>query len=111
MLPFSCGLAIHVHSSFAIIFPRGKYVIAWMLQTRSMEPSLIYMVSFPFVTLNKLVSVKTKLCRRCLTSHLNRIYNCHAQKCYCLLIIHPQISKWVTAKILLVSPASILVGE
>ena len=25
--------------------------------------------------------------------------------------IHPQKSKWVTAKIILVSPASILVGE
>ena len=36
------------------------YVIAWMLQTRSMSPSLIYKVSFPFVKLYKLVSVKTK---------------------------------------------------
>ena len=55
----------------------------------------------------KLVSVKTKQCRRCLTSHLNRIYNGHVQN----VNIHPQKSKWVTAKIILVSPASILVGE
>ena len=33
---------------------------------------------FPFVNLYKLVSVKTKQCRRCL------IYNDHAQKCRCL---------------------------
>ena len=62
------------------------YVIAWMLQTRSMSPSLIYKVSFPFVKLyiHVLVPVKTKQCRRCLTSHLNIIYNGHAQKCRCL---------------------------
>ena len=39
---------------------------------------------FPFVKLYRLVSVKTKQCRRRLTSHLNRIYNGHAQKYRCL---------------------------
>ena len=34
------------------------YVIAWMLQTHSMAPSLIYTVSFPFIKLYKKVSVK-----------------------------------------------------
>ena len=31
--------------------PYNTYVIAWMLQTRSIEPSLIYKVSFPFLML------------------------------------------------------------
>ena len=46
-----------------------------------MTPSFIYKVSFSLRKLYKLVSVKTKQCSRCLTSHLNRIYNGHAQKC------------------------------
>ena len=60
----------------------------------------------------KLVSVKTKQCRRCLTSHLNRIYNGHVQKCRCLCKHSlTKIEVGLTAKIILVSPASILVGE
>ena len=30
------------------------------------------------------IIIKTKQCRRCLTSHLDRTYNDHAQKCRCL---------------------------
>ena len=41
---------------------------------------------FPFVKLNKWVSVQTKQCRRCLTSHLNR-NNGHAPICCCFVII------------------------
>ena len=59
------------------------YVIAWMLQTRCMAPSLIYKVSY-FFRKNIQMGVKTKQCRRCLTSHLNRIYNGLALKCRCL---------------------------
>ena len=68
--------------SWKIVFSGvTTYVIAWMLKTRSMMPSLIYKVSFSFVKLYKLVSVKTKEWRRCLASHLDKIYNGHAQKC------------------------------
>ena len=75
-----------------------------MLQTRSMAPYLIYKVSF-FLLVS--VCQNYKQCRRCLTSHLNRVYNDHAQKCRCLYNHSPTN----TAKIILVSPASILVGE
>ena len=60
------------------------YVIAWMLQTRSVAPFLIHKVSFSLRKICKLVPAKTKQYRRCLTSHLNRIYNGHALKCRCL---------------------------
>ena len=62
----------------------ATYVIAWMLQTHSMAPSLIYTVSFSLCKIIQEVSVKTYQSRRCLTSHLDRTYNDHAQKCRCL---------------------------
>ena len=37
--------------------------------------------SIPYNTAYAVTSVKAKQCRRCQTSHLNRIYNSHAQKC------------------------------
>ena len=58
---------------------------------------------------NKRVYVKTKQCRRCLTSHLNRILNGHAQKYRCIFNHSP--TNIEAAKIILVSPASILVDE
>ena len=82
-----------------------------MLQTRSMTPSLIYKVKFSPRIIIQISVCQTKQCTRCLRSHLNRIYNGNPQKCRGFIIIHPQISKRVIAKIILVSPASILVGE
>ena len=60
------------------------YRIAWMLQTRSMAPTLTYNVSFSLRKIMQISICQTKQCRRCLTSHLNRIYNSHAQKFQCL---------------------------
>ena len=74
-----------------------------MLQTCSMMPSLIYKVSF---SLRKIIQISV-----CLTSHLNRIYIDHTQKRRCLYNHSPTNMKWVTAKIILVSPALIFVGE
>ena len=34
-------------------------------------------------------AAKTNLCRRCLTAHLDRVYNDHAQKCRCLCNYSP----------------------
>ena len=57
------------------------------------------------------MSVKIKQCRRCLTSHLNRIYNGHNQKC-CRLYNHsPTNIEAGDCNFMLVSPVSILVGE
>ena len=36
------------------------------------------------------MTVKTKQCRRCLTPHLDRIYNGYAQKCLTFAIIQPK---------------------
>ena len=49
------GFNCHFHKVLTLKELRGPragittYVIAWMLQTRSLAPSLIYTVSFPFV--------------------------------------------------------------
>ena len=42
------------------------------------------------------MSVRTKQCRRCLASRLNRIYNGNVQKCHCLCNHSPTKSKWET---------------
>ena len=49
---------------------------------------------FLFVNLYKVMYIKSKLCRRCLTSHLNRTYDGHAQKCRCIYNHSPTNIKW-----------------
>ena len=44
-VPVYCFL-LYLHNPLLNISGVTTYVIAWMLQTRSMAPSLIYMISF-----------------------------------------------------------------
>ena len=76
-----------------------------------MTPSFIYKVSF---SLRKFIQIS--VCQNLAVQTvpnitLDRIYNGHAQKCRCLYNHSLTKIQAVTAKIILVSPASILVGE